>query len=54
MGVIVKNAQKSIISIRNRHAMKLKTIRKLTKVSLNIIVAIIVVLKTVYTLLFKC
>ena len=44
----------SIISTRIRHAMKVKTIRKLTKVSLNIIVAIIVVLKSLYTFLFKC
>ena len=54
MDVKDKNALKSVISTRIRPAMKLKTIRKLTKVSLNIIVAIIVVLKSLYTFLFKC
>ena len=43
MGVKDKNTLKTIISTRVRHAMKLKTIRQLMKVSLNIIVAIIVV-----------
>ena len=46
MGVKDKNAIKSIISTRIRHAMKVKTIKKLAKVSLNIIVASIVVLKS--------